>query len=359
LNSVEGGIERDAPGGCGHLGCAFVSGGGEGRVRIGRHTGKEAPMPERILVVDDEEGNRELAAAVLARAGYQVAQAADGPEALAAVAAAPPALVLLDLMMPGMDGLEVCRRLRAAPATAGLPVIVVTAYGTQAAKETALTSGVDDFVVKPFAARDLLDRVGALLRVRDVRHELDRTLAYLQEMDAVRHGHRRAALEQTLAPAAGPGPAPARRAAVPVLLVDDGDMTRRFYADLLTEHGYDVAAAASGPAALALLASHPVEVVVLDIVMPGMSGLEVLQRLQAERPGLPVIILTGHPTSQNAIAALKLGAVDFIVKGLDPALVALAVHRAVQRGREARAAQAETARLRAQVAALEGRPPTP
>lgn len=258
-------------------------------------------------------------------------------------------------MMPGMDGLEVCRRLRAAPATAGLPVIVVTAYGTQAVKETALTSGVDDFLVKPFAARDLLDRVGALLRVRDVRHELDRTLAYLQEMDAVRHGHRRQALEQTLAPA----PAPARRAAVPVLLVDDGDLTRQFYADLLTEHGFAVAAAASGPEGLALLAARPAEVVVLDIVMPGMSGLEVLQRLHAERPGLPVIILTGHPTSQNAIAALKLGAVDFIVKGLDPALVALAVHRAVQRGREAQAAQAETARLRAQVAALEGRPRTP
>ena len=308
-------------------------------------------MPERVLVVDDEAVNQELIKAILIDAGYEVVLASDGPSALAEVQAHPPDLILLDLLMPGMQGLEVCQRLKQKEATVRIPVIVVTAVGQITAKEAALTNGADDFVTKPFQPADLRARVQAMLKVRQIREELDRTLAYLHELETERRAQRRQALVQ-----AGAGPLPQRSdgpTRIPILLVDDEVLTREFYGDLLTEHGFAVLAASSGSEALSFIASKPVETVVLDIVMPEVSGLEVLETLRWQDPDLPVIMLTGHATSQNAMAALKLGAFDFIVKGLDPTLVVMAIHRAVRHRRNALEQREEIVRLRARIQELE------
>lgn len=312
-------------------------------------------MPERVLVVDDEAVNRELLEAILIGEGYEVVMASDGSSALAEIQAHPPDLILLDLLMPGMHGLEVCQRLKQETATARIPVIVVTAVGQITAKEAALTNGADDFVTKPFQPADLRARVQAMLKVRQIRQELDRTLAYLHELETERRAQRRQALVQ-----AGAGPVPERSdgpTRIPVLLVDDEVMTREFYGDLLTEHGFGVLAASSGSEALSFIASKPVEAVVLDIVMPEVSGLEVLEMLRWQDPDLPVIMLTGHATSQNAMAALKLGAFDFIVKGLDPALVVMAIYRAVRHRRNALEHREEIVRLRARIQELEAERP--
>ncbi len=310
-------------------------------------------MTEHILVVDDEAANRELLEAILERAGYKVSLAPDGPAALAQVASDPPDLLLLDLLMPGMHGQEVIRRLRDDPATASLPIIVVTAVGQVTVKEATLTGGADDFVTKPVRADDLIVRVRAMLGVRSIRAALDRTLAYLHELEAGRHARRRAVLEEL---GAGSLPPTSGDPGIPILLIDDEELTRQFYGDLLAEHGFWVFAASSGAEGLELIRRHRVEVVVLDIQMPGMSGLEVLGRLREEEPYLPVIMLTGHPTSQAAIASLKLGAFDFIVKGLDHSLVVLAVHRAVRFRRETLHQKEEVEGLRERLARLGGTP---
>jgi two-component system cell cycle response regulator len=309
-------------------------------------------MAERILVVDDEEVNRDLMEAILTEDGYEIVQAANGPAALAEAAEKLPDLILLDLMMPGMSGFEACERLKQDPVTAGIPVLVVTALGQISNKEAALTRGADDFVMKPVQAADLRARVRAMLKVRQIRRELDRTLAYLHELEAARHAQRREALTQVtseapLQPLEEAGP-------IPILVIDDDTLTREFYGDLLVEHGFQVFAAATGADGLELARRHPVETALLDIVLPGMSGLEVLERLQAQVADLPVIMLTAHATSQNAIGALKLGAFDFIVKGLDHDLVVLAVHRAVRHRRDALNRRRETARLQGRIAELEG-----
>jgi DNA-binding response OmpR family regulator len=307
-------------------------------------------MPERLLVVDDEAVNRELLDAILTDEGYEVIPASDGPSALAEVGKCPPDLILLDLLMPGMTGLEVCQRLKQGPATAGIPVIVVTAIGQTAMKEALLTSGADDFVTKPFQPDDLRARVYAMLKVRQIRQELDRTLAYLHELELARRGHRIGdARQASLAIGPDRTAGPTR---IPILLVDDDVMIREFYSDLLTEHGFHVFATSTGSEGLALAASQRVETMILDIVMPEMSGLEVLAMLRSQDPDLPVIMLTGHATSQNAIAALKLGAFDFIVKGQDPALILMTVHRAVRHRRSMLQQRTEVARLQAQVTGL-------
>lgn len=312
-------------------------------------------MAETILIVDDEPTNRALLEAILTEAGYRVEQADKGTAALARVSEAPPDLILLDLMMPGMTGLEVCRRLKRDPASSAVPVIMVTALGHLMNKEAALTSGADDFVMKPVHPEDLRVRVGAMLKVGRIRQDLDRTLAYLHELEAARHTQRRASLSGII-PASEATP-PQLPTAIPILLVEDETLTRTFYGDLLTEHGFRVLTAGNGAEALELARHRPVEAVVLDIMMPGMSGLETLERLHAQAPDLPVIMLTANASSQNAIAALKLGAFDFIVKGLEHDLMVLAVHRAVRAHRESVKQKEEVAKLKARITELEGTRP--
>ena len=121
-------------------------------------------MSSRVLIVEDEPDIRALVVHHLKREGYQVSAASSGEEALRQVQAAPPDLVLLDLMMPAMDGLEVCRRLRQDPATAMLPIVMLTAKGDEVDRVLGLEIGADDYVVKPFSPKELLARVRAVLR---------------------------------------------------------------------------------------------------------------------------------------------------------------------------------------------------
>ena len=116
----------------------------------------------QILVVDDEASIRELLSFNLKKNGYSVETAADGREALAKAAGMD--LVLLDIMLPEVDGLEVCRRLKADPQTSGIPIIMLTAKAEEIDRVLGLELGADDYVVKPFSMRELLARVKAVLR---------------------------------------------------------------------------------------------------------------------------------------------------------------------------------------------------
>ncbi|NBE54270.1 response regulator transcription factor [Streptomyces boluensis] len=115
----------------------------------------------RVLVVDDDPTVAEVVAGYLDRAGYAVDRAADGPTALARAAARRPDLVVLDLMLPGMDGLEVCRRLREQ---GPVPVVMLTARGDEDDRVLGLEVGADDYVTKPFSPRELVLRVASVLR---------------------------------------------------------------------------------------------------------------------------------------------------------------------------------------------------
>ena len=118
-------------------------------------------MKPRILVVEDETKTRQTLVLYLTHAGFEVTEAADGIEALAAAASTRPDLVVLDRMLPGLDGMEVCRRLRE---DAPLPVIFLTARATEEDRLDGLDLGADDYVVKPFSPRELVARVRAVLR---------------------------------------------------------------------------------------------------------------------------------------------------------------------------------------------------
>jgi len=121
----------------------------------------DAASSGRVLVVDDDPTVSDVVRRYLERAGYDVDKAADGPTALALAAARPPDLVVLDLMLPGMSGLEVCRRLRG---TSDVPIVMLTALGEESDRVVGFETGADDYVTKPFSPRELALRVHSVLR---------------------------------------------------------------------------------------------------------------------------------------------------------------------------------------------------
>ncbi len=121
-------------------------------------------MATRVLVVEDDPDIRDLVVFHLEREAFQVRTAKTGAEALKQVRAAPPDLIILDLMLPELDGLEVCRRLRQDPSTASVPVAMLTARGEEVDRIVGLEVGADDYVTKPFSLKELIARVRAVLR---------------------------------------------------------------------------------------------------------------------------------------------------------------------------------------------------
>ncbi len=118
----------------------------------------------KILVVEDDHDIAQLLAITMKKAGYEVAVTENGYEALNSIRRHPPDLVILDLMIPGIDGFEVCKEMKRDPKTGAVPVLIVTARGEEIDRIIGLELGADDYVVKPFSPRELLLRVRAILR---------------------------------------------------------------------------------------------------------------------------------------------------------------------------------------------------
>ncbi|MGA3207905.1 MAG: response regulator [Syntrophales bacterium] len=128
-------------------------------------------MPKKILIVDDEKDIVDLVSYNLEKEGFTTIKAYDGESALKLVDAKKPDLVILDLMLPGVRGLEVCKFIRKNPEIETLPIIMLTAKGDQVDKILGLEMGADDYVTKPFNVRELIARVRAVMRRAEVRHD--------------------------------------------------------------------------------------------------------------------------------------------------------------------------------------------
>lgn len=157
-------------------------------------------MSARILIVEDEAPLVAMLRYNFEADGYDVAEAGDGEEAMACIAEEPPDLVILDWMLPVTSGLEVCRRLKRAPQTRTLPVIMLTAKGEEADRVRGLDSGADDYIAKPFSVAELLARVRAVLR-RASDAAQDEVISHGElEMDLAAKRVRRGGREAHLGP---------------------------------------------------------------------------------------------------------------------------------------------------------------
>jgi two-component system phosphate regulon response regulator PhoB len=154
---------------------------------------QRVPPRERILVVEDEEDILELIRYNLTREGYRVSTALSGEEGLRAALHEKPDLVVLDLMLPGIDGIEVCRRLKADPQTRYTPVVMVTAKGEEADVVAGLELGADDYLTKPFSPKVLVARLRAVIRRREQERAKD-AKEPIQRGDILIHPGRREVL---------------------------------------------------------------------------------------------------------------------------------------------------------------------
>ncbi len=242
--------------------------------------------PARVLVIDDSPTVRAELLDVLIRAGHEVVTAATGEDGLRLAGARLPDAVLVDHYLPGIDGPTVIRRLRADVRLRHVPCILLT--GSQGADQlTALDAGADAYLTKSQGGDMVVLRLAALLRSRAKRS----------------------------APAGEPSVLAPKR----ILVIDDSATFREEIAVPLRDEGYDVALAASGEEGLELLAAQPVDVVLLDMVMPGLSGHETCRRIRASQSvrDVPVIMITGHDDRQALIDGIEAGADDYITKSAD------------------------------------------
>jgi class 3 adenylate cyclase len=199
-------------------------------------TGQDLPAQTvfRVLVVDDDVDMAAFLAKIIANEGLTADTVHDGAAALAAVAAEAPDLVLLDVMLPGMSGFDVCRRLKSDPLTALIPVVLVTALEDHGSRVRGIEAGADDFLRKPVEPEELIARVKTLRRLHETRRELEarRLAAEVEHKDAIHKALSRYVsprlTERIVGAASGPAPfkAQAERADVVALFADLRGFTR-------------------------------------------------------------------------------------------------------------------------------------
>ncbi|KAA5801695.1 PleD family two-component system response regulator [Alkalicaulis satelles] len=265
-------------------------------------------MSARVLVVDDIETNRRLLEARLSAEYFEVLQAADGHECLKLAQSHEPDLILLDVMMPGIDGFETCRRLKAEPATRHIPVVMVTALDQRSDRIRGLEAGADDFLTKPVDDVALFARVRSLLRLKLVMDEL-----------RLRHRERECEAEPD---------APLQGGAV-LVVGADAPGAERLAARLCEPF---TARAVSDPREAAYLAGE-FDLMIVDVSNPRFDGLRLCARVRSDAATrqLPILAVVEADDRRTMVRALDLGVNDVIARPIDAGELAARARTQIRR----------------------------
>lgn len=259
-----------------------------------------------VLIVNDLQSMRHAMSAALHDIGIdEVLQAINGVEAIRILKAERVSAVISEWKMPGLNGLDLLRWMRSDPVLASLPFMIVTTESNPAQMRTATSAGASEYLVKPYTMQDFANKVKRLLG----GHQHAIPLA-AQESNKVLGLTDIAEVEQ-------------RVGSSTVLVVDDVQTNLDVIVEILKDE-YLVRTALSGHDALQLThSSQPPDLILLDVMMPGMDGHEVCRRLKADPAtrNIPVIFLTGQDDVEEVIHGLEIGAVDYIVKPAEPGIL--------------------------------------
>ncbi|KQY66016.1 MULTISPECIES: PleD family two-component system response regulator [unclassified Brevundimonas] len=258
-------------------------------------------MTARILVVDDVEPNVRLLEAKLTLEYYEVLTACDGATALQIASDERPDIILLDVMMPGMDGFETCRRLKADPVTRHIPVVLVTALDGREDKIKGLEAGADDFVTKPIDDVVLFARVKSLVRLKSVMDEL-------REREET---GRRIGVDTD-------GAGRLRGSGGRVLIVDDNArQAEKMVEHLAGEHRPTVEA---DPAAALIAARGPVDLMIVNVSSSEFDGLRFVAQVRSTEASrrLPILAVVDQADRPRLLKALELGVNDILPRPVDP-----------------------------------------
>lgn len=260
-------------------------------------------MTARILIVDDMPANTRLLEAKLAAEYYQVSSARDGFEALAAARDWQPDLILLDVMMPGMDGYECCRQLKDDAVTLHIPVVMVTALGEPGERLRGLEAGADDFLTKPVDYDTLVARVRSLVRLKRL----------LDEWRA--RGDTARALGLSTDRLRIPSVAGAR-----ALVVDDWDQSAQSIQDAFAEDGVISACARGGAEAIRMTAAVNFDLLVINLSLVDEDPLMLVSILRASDATheTPLLLVGELGEKDRILRGFELGANDWLVQPIDP-----------------------------------------
>lgn len=250
----------------------------------------------RILVVDDDANIINFFRAVLEEQGHTVATAENGEEAVKKAREFHPEVILLDVIMPQMDGYEVTEALKGDPATSSISIILVTGMDTLEDKVRGLECGADDFITKPFNFDELVARVRSLVKLKRLQDQLSK----LQKESTSDFLLKQ---KKSLSPNM-------------VLIVEDDERISKIMSNVLGTGGYLTHTIVNGLEAAEFIKDNTPDLIILDLMLPGLDGMEVLKRVR-ESPltrEVPVIVVTALDDFKTKIKGLYIGADDYLVK---------------------------------------------
>ena len=261
-------------------------------------------MSARVLVVDDVEHNVKLLEAKLSTEYFDVVTAKDGMQALEAIERNQPDIVLLDVMMPGMDGFETCRRIKSNPATQHLPVVMVTALTDVADRVRGLESGADDFLTKPLDDQALFSRVKSLVRLKVMSDELRLRLNTGRNFGVTEEERRVADQDITNAN---------------ILLVESSQLQRRKIEEILAGDAHTTTAVETTADVMRLGHAQDFDLILVNLGLSTDDPLRLCSQIRADdhtRP-TPILIIVDAEDKPRLAKALELGVNDYLTKPID------------------------------------------
>jgi len=261
-------------------------------------------MTARVLVVDDVPPNVKLLEAKLTSEYFDVLTAYSGPEALDVISREHPDIILLDVMMPGMDGFEVCRRIKGDPTTAHIPVVMVTALDQPSDRVAGLEAGADDFLTKPVQDLALFARVRSLVRLKVMMDELRN-----REATGANLGweNEEGAIIEVAVPDDGA-----------ILVVDEQERVMERIARTLDDVG-ELTFIAGGDDAAERAREKNFDLIIVSLTMRNTDGLRVCSKLRSfeETRHVPILVMVDDGNTKLLVRALEMGVNDYVVRPVD------------------------------------------
>lgn len=267
-----------------------------------------------VLVVDDQPSNVKVLQAYLLGAGFNPLAAYSGEEALRLASTENPDVILLDIMMPGMDGFEVTRRLKASPLTQHIPVVLVTSLDGSDNRSKGLDAGAEEFLTKPVNQTELIARVRSLQRLKLLQDELDNRKEISRQL--VREKNDQYTSKQI------------------VLIVEDEKSHSMQFCTILDHAGFETVVAKTAKAARKLVTQYMPNLILLDRLLPDCDGLDLLSewKSQARFHSVPVIIMTAMTDINRKIEGIEYGADDYLIKPINNKELLARIRASLRRG---------------------------
>ncbi len=259
------------------------------------------PSEGRVLVVDDQPANVKLIAKRLSVSGYEVLTATDGMNGIRIARESVPDVILLDIMMPEMDGYEVIKRLKQEPETSGIPIALLTSLDGTEDKVKGLDAGADDFLTKPVNQIELIARIRSLTKLKRLHEEI----------------RKAGDLTPPLPEDAEKGKTKDKKS---IFIVEDDEMMLAQYKRILDNTGeYRTLIAKNASDALDVLHKTLPDIILLDIMLPDMDGIELLKNIRENHStsDVPVIIISAITDIETKVEGIESGADDYLVKPID------------------------------------------